>query len=102
LGKLDCKDILRTMSDYISGELGESICEDIEAHLTTCKKCRFHVDAVRYTINLFDEWRADDMPRDTELRLRVKLKEETGCFNGGPDGDGGRKRTRKKSRKREK
>jgi hypothetical protein len=101
LGKFDCKSILRTMSDYINGDLGESVCSDIEMHLTTCRKCRFHVDAVKYTINLFDEWRADDMPADAEIRLRERLREETGCFGaGGEGGPRGRKASGAASRKK--
>jgi hypothetical protein len=84
LGKFDCRGILRAMSDYINGDLGKSVCADIEMHLTTCRKCRFHVDAVKYTINLFDEWRADDVPADALIRLRDKLREETGCFAAPP------------------
>ena len=92
MGKFDCKGILRTMSDYINGDLGESICGDIEMHLTTCRKCRFHVDAVKYTISLFDEWRADDMPADAMIRLRDRLRDDAGCFVTPPAG-AGRKET---------
>ena len=79
MAKLDCKSILRTMSEYIDGELGDSVCKDVEDHLTTCRKCRFHVDAVKYTIKMFDEWRADDVPPDAMIRLRHRLTDETGC-----------------------
>ena len=96
MGKFDCRGILRTMSDYIDGELGKSVCADIEMHLTTCRKCRFHMDAVKYTINLFDEWRADDVPADALIRLREKLREETGCFVAPPDEEGRRKSSDKK------
>lgn len=93
MGKFDCRGILRTMSDYINGDLGKSVCADIEMHLTTCRKCRFHVDAVKYTISLFDEWRADDVPADAIIRLRDKLREETGCFAAAPAGESSRKST---------
>ena len=97
MGKFDCRGILRTMSDFINGDLGKSVCADIEMHLTTCRKCRFHVDAVKYTINLFDEWRADDVPADALIRLRDKLREETGCFEVPPAGEARKKAVRKKS-----
>lgn len=84
MGKLDCRGILRTMSDYISGDLGKSVCQDIETHLTTCRRCRFHVDAVRFTINLYDEWRGEEMPQDAEIRLRDRLQAETDCFIHSP------------------
>jgi hypothetical protein len=84
------------MSDYIDGDLGRSVCADIEMHLTTCRKCRFHVDAVKYTTNLFDEWRADDVPVDALIRLREKLREETGCFASPPSEEGRKKAVRKK------
>jgi hypothetical protein len=85
------------MSDYINGDLGKSVCSDIEVHLTTCRKCRFHVDAVKYTINMFDEWRADDVPADAVIRLRDKLREETGCFGAPPAGRARKKTAGKKA-----
>lgn len=93
MGKFDCRGILRTMSAYISGELGKRVCADIEAHLTTCRKCRFHVDAVKFTINLYDDWRADDMPDDAVIRLRDRLRDETGCFGCPPEEGGGKDKT---------
>lgn len=84
MGKFDCRGILRAMSDYIDGDVGNGVCRDIEEHLRTCRKCRFHVDAMNYTIRLFDEWRAEGMPGDAEIRLRERLKEETGCFLAPP------------------
>ncbi len=87
MGKLDCRGILRVMSDYIDGDLERSVCAEIEEHLTTCRKCRFHVDAIRYTINIYDEWRADDVPPEAVIRLRERLSEETGCLGVLPGGD---------------
>jgi hypothetical protein len=89
------------MSDYINGDLGDGVCKDIEQHLTTCRKCRFHVDAVKFTIKMFDDWRDDDMPQDAMIRLRDKLREETGCFRASPAGKRRRKTSaRKPARKK--
>ena len=101
MGKFDCRGILRTMSAYISGELGKRVCADIEAHLTTCRKCRFHVDAVKFTINMYDEWRADDVPADAVIRLREKLREETGCFGASPAAKTGARPARKTAARKE-
>lgn len=84
MGKFDCKGILRTMSDYLDGDLGKSVCSDIEEHLTTCRKCRFHVDAVKLTIEIYDEWRGEEMPRDAEIRLRDRLRAETDASEDPP------------------
>lgn len=86
MGKFDCRGILRAMSDYIDGGLGNGVCREIEEHLKTCRRCRFHVDAINYTIRLFDEWRGEDMPGDAEIRLRDRLRAETGCYSAPPKG----------------
>jgi hypothetical protein len=90
------------MSDFIDGDLGEGVCKDIEQHLTTCRKCRFHVDAVKFTIKMFDEWRADDMPQDAVIRLRDRLREEAGCFQPSPAGKTARKKTARSKTSRKK
>jgi len=97
LGRFDCRGILRTMSDYIDGDLGDAVCRDVEAHLATCRKCRFHVDAVRYTIRLYDDWRTDEMPADAVIRLRARLRDEAGCFEASPPEKSRAKPVRRKS-----
>ena len=39
-----CRELLDALSDYVDGELDESLCADIEEHLKDCNPCRVEVD----------------------------------------------------------
>jgi hypothetical protein len=79
LGKFTCRGILNATSDYIDRAVSKSVCKDIEEHLSTCRRCRLHIDAVELTIKLFDDWRSEEMPMDAEIRLRERLEAEGAC-----------------------
>lgn len=49
----NCKELLGSISDYVDGTLGESLCHDIEEHLASCTNCRVVVDTLRKTIYLY-------------------------------------------------
>jgi anti-sigma factor RsiW len=48
-----CQDLLVSLSDYVDGTLGETICQEIEAHIAGCNNCRIVVDTLRKTITLY-------------------------------------------------
>lgn len=73
MGKYTCSGILESMPDYIDGTLTREVCAEIEDHLKTCDRCRFHVDSVKLTIMLYEGWRPEGIPRDAEIRLRERL-----------------------------
>lgn len=64
-----CKYLLGQLSDYVDGELGQAVCEEIERHLADCGNCRVVVDTLRKTVMLY-QWRGNDpLPGDVEERL---------------------------------
>jgi predicted anti-sigma-YlaC factor YlaD len=64
-----CREILAPLSEYISGEAAESLCAEIEAHLSECENCRVVVDTVRKTILLYQSTAAAELPTDVRRRL---------------------------------
>jgi len=72
---MHCKDLLEAISDYVDGELDESLCADIEEHLKNCEPCRVVVDTTRKTITIFKENLPYEIPQPVQDRLQRILRE---------------------------
>jgi RNA polymerase sigma-70 factor (ECF subfamily) len=72
---MTCKGILDTLSDYLEGDAGVSVCNEIEEHLDGCERCRMHVDTMRAIVTLYKGWRGDQIPDDVSGRLQEALAE---------------------------
>ena len=57
-----CRDLLDALSDYVDGELDESLCADIEEHLKDCNPWRVEVDTVKKTVTLFRDLLPYEIP----------------------------------------
>ena len=51
----NCGSLLESLSDYVDGELGDALCEEIEKHMADCNNCRIVVDTFKKTISLYQE-----------------------------------------------
>jgi len=69
--KHDCKHLLSSISDYVDGELDETLCRELEQHLADCPDCRIVVDTTRKTVYLYHESAAESahVPEDVRQRL---------------------------------
>lgn len=73
-----CRELLGQLSEYIDGELEESLCAEIEQHLADCEDCRIVVDTTRKTVLLFRRQKAADLPSGVSERLQQALV-KAGC-----------------------
>jgi anti-sigma factor (TIGR02949 family) len=48
-----CRHLLSSLSDYIDGTIDETLCAEIEQHMSGCEDCQIVVDSLRKTITLF-------------------------------------------------
>jgi len=72
-----CRQLLFYLSDYIDGDLDDSLCAEIEQHLQGCKNCNIVVDTMKKTIELYQETQeGEQLPEDIRRRLFVKLNLE--------------------------
>lgn len=69
-----CEELLTQLSDYIDGELEESLCTELEAHLAQCQDCRLMVDTMRKTITLYRDHSQVGLPETVRQRLYTILK----------------------------
>ncbi len=73
----ECKKLLGSLSDYVDGEAGSEICQEIERHISECHNCRVVVDTLRKTITLYQTTSSSvDMPAGVRERLYRTLNLE--------------------------
>lgn len=68
-----CSHLLNYLSDYVNGELSESLCLELEAHMANCENCRVVVDTLAMTLKLYHESPAPTLPEDVRSRLYASL-----------------------------
>jgi predicted anti-sigma-YlaC factor YlaD len=48
-----CDELLAYFSDYLDGDLEDTVCGELEEHLKECQNCRIVVDTLRKTIDIY-------------------------------------------------
>jgi predicted anti-sigma-YlaC factor YlaD len=71
---VNCKSIVKELSNYLDEGLDASLKASIEKHLEHCEDCRIVVDTTRQTIQIFCNSEPAPLPDDTRARLRDALK----------------------------
>lgn len=70
----ECRHLLDSLSDYVDGELDESLCREIEAHMAGCENCRIVVDTLAKTVELYHTTPAEkNLPSEVRNRLYKRL-----------------------------
>ncbi len=69
-----CKDLLKTISDYLDGDISAEVCAELEKHLAECENCTVVVNTLKKTIELYhSEPESEDLPQGVRDRLFVRL-----------------------------
>jgi anti-sigma factor RsiW len=71
---LNCKHVLREVSEYLDGELTQEFQNELERHLKGCEHCRTMLDQVRMTIDIFCDKQKIELPKDMSERLHRAVK----------------------------
>jgi len=70
----NCRQLLDSLSDYVDGTLGDSLCVELERHLESCENCRIVVDTLRRTVYLYQVTaQPPTVPDDVRQRLYRRL-----------------------------
>ncbi len=70
-----CSELLKSIGEYLDGDISPEDCAELEAHIRECENCRIVVDTTRKTIYLYHEKAENDcIPRDVKENLFKKLK----------------------------
>ena len=80
--KLDCREILAKLSEYIDAELDPSLCDEIEAHMQGCNPCVAFLNTMKKTVVLYKQCgEPDTIPEEVHIDLHHHLREK--CLGGG-------------------
>lgn len=71
---MNCKGVIREISNYIDGELEFSVKQEIERHLEHCGDCLMVVDQTRLTVDVFCDSKPVELPGDVKARLHDALR----------------------------
>jgi anti-sigma factor RsiW len=69
-----CKEAFREISNYLDGELGDDLRQELEAHLKLCRKCEIVLDTTRKTIELYCDGKLFPLPAGVRERLHQALR----------------------------
>ena len=72
---MDCDELLKTLNDYVDGDVDPGICRQFETHLAGCNPCQIVIDNIRQTIALYKSGEPYPMPQEFCDHLRVNLRE---------------------------
>lgn len=73
---MNCREVIREISNYIDGDLDASIKREIEAHLKHCKECQVIVDQTKLTVDIFCDSQLVELPADVRERLHEALRKK--------------------------
>ena len=78
---MNCKGVIRELSNYIDGDLDPAIRLELERHLEHCEDCSMIVDQTKKTIQLYCGSEPVALPNDLRERLHAVLHQKGGQKN---------------------
>jgi anti-sigma factor RsiW len=71
---MECKEMLKELSEYIDGELDPSLCAELECHMKDCHPCLIFINTLKKTLSLYKYAASEPLPKEVHLRLHDFLK----------------------------
>ena len=68
-----CREVIGVLADYLEGELGPEVVEELERHLADCAPCRAYLATYRRTREIGAAAARVEMPEEMKVRLRQFL-----------------------------
>ena len=74
---MNCKGVIREISNYIDGDLDPVVKQELERHLEHCEDCTMIVDQTCKSIEILCDSRPVALPSDVRARLHTALRRKT-------------------------
>jgi len=71
---LNCKGVIREISNFIDGALEPAEKQELERHLEDCEDCKIVVDQTKLTVDIFCDSEPVELPIDVKTRLHEALR----------------------------
>jgi anti-sigma factor RsiW len=75
---LNCKGVIRELSNYIDGDLDPGLKAELERHLEDCKDCTLIVDQTKKSVEILCDSRVVELPPEVRSRLHAALRQKLG------------------------
>ena len=75
---MNCKGVIREISNYIDGELELPAKQELERHLEHCGECNLVVNQTRLTVEVFCDSKPIELPGEVKSRLHDALRRKLG------------------------
>ncbi len=73
---MNCKNVIRELSNYLDGELDGVLKVDLEHHLQHCEDCSMVVDQTKRTVEIICDSKPLELPSDVRSRLHEALHQK--------------------------
>ena len=73
---MNCKGVIRELSNYIDGELEPAIQQELERHLSHCEDCTMILDQTKKSIEILCDAEPIPLPASLHDRLHSALREK--------------------------
>jgi len=74
---LNCKGVIRELSNYIDGELDPIVQQHLERHLSHCEDCTMIVDQTKKSIEILCDSKPVSLAADVRSRFHTVLRAKT-------------------------
>jgi anti-sigma factor RsiW len=75
---LNCKGVIRELSNYIDGDLDPVVKQELERHLEHCEDCTMIMDQTKKTIEILCGSQPVSLSTDVRSRLHAALRQKAG------------------------
>ena len=73
---MNCKGVIREISNYIDGDLDPVVKQELERHLEHCEDCTMIVDQTKKTIQVLCDSQAVSLSTEVRERLHAALSKK--------------------------
>jgi putative zinc finger protein len=78
--KLSCKEIFSSLSLYLDKELDDSLCKEINGHMSKCNPCKAFSNTLRNTVKLCGNFKPEEITKIQKVDLNKTLERELEAF----------------------
>ena len=75
---MNCKGVIRELSNYIDGDLDLAVKLELERHLGHCEDCTMIVDQTKKSIEILCDSKPVQLSSDVRSRLHAALRQKIG------------------------
>ena len=73
---MNCKGVIRELSNYIDGDLDPGLKTELERHLEHCEDCTMIVDQTKKSIEILCDSKPVELPSDVRSRLHAAMRQK--------------------------